>query len=62
MSAPLPEDRRRDIFAALVAAQDEGLSVSASRDKVANQFGVAPDAVREIEREGCAAGWPPLDE
>ena len=31
----LTEERRREIFAALVAAQDAGLGVAASRKKVA---------------------------
>jgi hypothetical protein len=60
MTDPLPDDRRRVIFADLVAAQDEGLAVTASRDLVAARYGVSPEQVREIEREGLDAGWPPL--
>ena len=62
MPDALPDDRRRVIFADLVNAQDEGLSVPASRDRVAERYGVTPEDVREIEREGLAAGWPPLGE
>jgi hypothetical protein len=56
----LPEDRRKDIFRALVEAQDGGASVAESRDRVARQFGVSERGVRWIEREGLDKGWPPL--
>ena len=62
MSEPLPEDRRQAVFAALVAAQDGGLAVVASRETVAKQFGLTPDEVQAIEREGLDSGWPPLSE
>jgi len=55
-----PLDNRRIIFRALVEAQDEGLSVSASRAEMARRFSVTEDDVREIEREGLANQWPPL--
>lgn len=54
------EPGRRLIFAALVAAQDEGLSVVASRTSVAKKFGVTPDEVSSIEKEGLQRQWPPL--
>jgi len=56
-----PEDRRRAVFAALVAAQDGGLGVAASRKQVAAAHGLTPRQVEKIEREGLAAQWPPLD-
>jgi hypothetical protein len=56
----LSEDRRKDIFRALVEAQDGGASVAESRDQVAQQFGVSEQEVRRIEREGLDKGWPPL--
>ena len=56
----LSEDRRKDIFRALVEAQDGGASVAESRDRVAQQFGVSEQEVRRIEREGLDDGWPPL--
>ena len=56
----LPEDRRKDIFRALVEAQDGGAPVAESRDHVAQQFGVSEQEVRRIEREGLDKGWPPL--
>lgn len=53
-------DRRKDIFRAVVEAQDGGMAVAASRAAVAGQFGVTEAEVRDIEREGMAGGWPPL--
>jgi hypothetical protein len=50
------------VFAALVAAQDEGLNVAASRKKIAGQFGLTPKQVERVEKEGLDAGWPPLGE
>lgn len=51
---------RKAVFAALVQAQDEGLSPLASRLKVAVAFGVHVEMVLEIEREGLEKEWPPL--
>jgi hypothetical protein len=62
MPEPLTDEQRRAVFAALVAAQDDGLSVAASRDRVAGEFGLTPAEVQAIEREGLDAGWPPLGE
>ena len=61
MTDGLPEERRRAVFAALVAAQDGGLSVPASRLKMAAQFGLVVETVEKLEREGLDAQWPPLD-
>jgi hypothetical protein len=55
-----PEDRRREVFAALVEAQDRGLSVHQSRQDVAAMFGVTWHTVEQIEREGMDKDWPPL--
>lgn len=55
-----PADRRREIFKALVQAQDTGLSVESSRRDVAEQFGITEAQVRRIERQGLDDGWPPL--
>lgn len=57
----LSDDRRMEIFAALVAAQDEGEPVSNSRALVADRFEVSDEQVRVIEREGLDNGWPPLE-
>ncbi|MBI1914780.1 MAG: hypothetical protein HYS12_08590 [Planctomycetes bacterium] len=56
----LPEDRRREIFLALVEAQDAGASATRSRQQMAERFGVTEQQVREIEREGLDGQWPPL--
>jgi len=62
MPDPIPTDQRRVIFAALVAAQDEGLAVAAARKLVASRYGVSPEQVEAIETEGLDEGWPPLDD
>jgi hypothetical protein len=56
----LTEQRRREIFAALVAAQDEGLSVRDSRATIARRFRVNVETVVEVEDEGLDGKWPPL--
>lgn len=61
MTDGLPEEWRRAVFAALVAAQDGDLSVPASRLKMAAQFGLVVETVEKLEREGLDAQWPPLD-
>ena len=60
MTDPLPDDRRRAIFADVVAAQDEGLAVAAARESVAARHNVSPEEVKAIEREGIEQEWPPL--
>ena len=57
---PPPEPRRKEIFLALVEAQDRGMSPAASRKAVAERFGVSEGQVRQIEREGLDNDWPPL--
>lgn len=56
----LPEDRRREIFLALVEAQDQELDVDRSRKLIAKRFSVSPSQLRTIEREGIDQEWPPL--
>jgi hypothetical protein len=55
-----PEDRRRDVFRALVEAQDAGRTVPDSRQDIARRFGLSEPEVRAIEREGIEHNWPPL--
>ena len=57
---PLPEPRRKEIFLALVEAQDHGMSPAESRKVVGERFGVSEGQVRQIEREGLDNDWPPL--
>ena len=57
----LTEEARREVFAALVEAQDLGDSVQESRATIARRFNLTEQDVRMIEREGLDALWPPLD-
>jgi hypothetical protein len=58
--SPLSEERRREIFLALVEAQDDEMGVAQSRKAVAERFHVSENQVRQIEREGVDNDWPPL--
>jgi hypothetical protein len=58
--AKLSLDRRKEIFLALVEAQDEPMTVAQSRETIAKQFGVTEKQIREIEQEGLDHEWPPL--
>ena len=56
----LSEARRKEIFVALVEAQDHAMTVPQSRKAVAEWFGLDEGQVRRIEREGLDHHWPPL--
>src|SRR5262245_22560785 len=56
----LPEEGRKEIFQALVEAQDQEVGVAQSRRLVAERFGISEEQVRQIEREGLDHQWPPL--
>jgi hypothetical protein len=56
----LSEERRREIFAALVEAQDSGVAVAQSRRDIAKRFGIDAVDVSSIEKEGMEQEWPPL--
>jgi hypothetical protein len=56
----LTEDRKKEIFLALVDAQDKAMSVGQSRKLMTEQFSISDDQVRQIEREGMDQQWPPL--
>jgi hypothetical protein len=56
----LSETRRKEIFLALVDAQDHDIGVAHSRRLMVERFGVSDSQVREIEREGIDNQWPPL--
>ena len=61
MSENLISDARRmEVFAALVAAQDQGASVRVSRHLMARRFEIPVEEVERIEREGLDQQWPPL--
>jgi hypothetical protein len=59
-SGVLAEDRRKEIFLAIVEAQDRQMDVAQSRKMAAEKFGVSESLVRQIEREGMDNQWPPL--
>jgi hypothetical protein len=55
--------QRKDIFSALVAAQDTGLmTIRQSVEKIARDFEITEAQLRQIEEEGVEKEWPPLDE
>jgi hypothetical protein len=56
----LSEADRKEIFSALVAAQDRNLTVPESRKRVCRQYGISDVQVRQIERQGLDQSWPPL--
>ena len=60
MDQQLAEARRKEIFMALVDAQDHEMTVAQSRQFIAQHFDVTEDQVRQIEREGLHHRWPPL--
>lgn len=62
MPDDLDEERRKTIFAAVVAAQDRGLSVAESRKLVCDELGVTIEQVKAAETEGMKKAWPPLGE
>jgi len=57
----LPEAERREIFLALVEAQDREPSVAKSREEISERFHITANQVRQIESEGVDNSWPPLD-
>jgi hypothetical protein len=56
----LAESQRKEVFLALVEAQDNAMTVVASRKTVAERFGVSARQVKCIEQEGLDKEWPPL--
>jgi hypothetical protein len=60
LAKEIDETRRREVFRALVEAQDGGSSVLQSRADVARHFRIPPHEVRRIEGEGIDKNWPPL--
>lgn len=54
------EEFRKEVFLALVEAQDRDVSVKESRADVAGRFGLSAKQVADIERDGIDGQWPPL--
>jgi hypothetical protein len=61
LEKPQSEEQRKEIFLALVQAQDGGASVADSRKLIGKLFVVSEQTVRRVEREGLDHGWPPLE-
>ena len=59
-SEQLSEERRKEIFLAIVEAQDKDMDVPQSRKFAVEKFGITESQVRQIEREGMDQQWPPL--
>jgi len=55
------EDKRKEIFRALVELQDTGCATEPSRIRIADQFSISVSEVQHVEREGIARHWPPLE-
>ena len=62
-SKRLTVQQKKEIFHALVAAQDTGLmTVAQSQEHVAQEFEITEAQLRQIEDEGIDKEWPPLNE
>jgi hypothetical protein len=55
----LSQAERKEVFLALVEAQDSARTVAQSRKAVVERFHIEKEQVR-IEREGLDGNWPPL--
>ncbi|HYV38990.1 MAG TPA: hypothetical protein VE988_25115 [Gemmataceae bacterium] len=56
----MSEDRRKEVFFALVDAQDHDMDVAQSRRTLVQRFGITENQIKQIEREGMDNQWPPL--
>ena len=57
----LKEEHRRDVFRALVEAEDfQDMPRPQAHRLIARRFGLSETQVRQIEREGMERLWPPL--
>jgi hypothetical protein len=62
MSTGIHEVDRREIFSQIVQMQDRGSSVGHVRASITQEFGISTETVLDIETEGIAKQWPPLNE
>jgi hypothetical protein len=58
--ADFSEQRRKEVFQALVELQDDGMAVAESRATISERFGLTDAQIRRIEEEGMDNEWPPL--
>lgn len=54
--------QRKEIFAALVTAQDDRMGVTESKQLVISNFKISDVQLRQIEEEGIEKEWPPLNQ
>jgi hypothetical protein len=60
-SEDLKEERRREIFRALVVTEDlQEMTRAQARRLVARRFSITEAVALQIEREGMDRLWPPL--
>jgi hypothetical protein len=57
---PLLLEQKKQVFAALVAAQDSDLTPAQSRVATAERYRLTVEQVWLIEQEGLEGEWPPL--
>jgi hypothetical protein len=62
MAHNLSEPVRKEIFSALVEAQDQEMPVAQSRREISRRFSISEEELRAIEREGLDNNWPPFEE
>ena len=62
MEHNLSEPVRKEIFSALIEAQDQEMPVAESRREIAHRFGISDEELRAIEREGLDNHWPPFED
>jgi hypothetical protein len=53
-------EQRKEVFLALVEAQDNKMTVPQSLKATAERFLLSEQQVRQIEQEGLTGEWPPL--
>jgi hypothetical protein len=58
----IPIEQRKEIFATLVATQDDLKNVRDSYEAVTAHFAITEEQLKEIEEEGIDKQWPPLEE
>ncbi len=56
----ISEDRRKEIFAAIVETQDDTPDVLRCRQLIAFRFGLNDTQIEQIEQQGIEGEWPPL--
>jgi hypothetical protein len=56
----VPLGLRKEVFLAVVKAQDQGATVAQSRESAVHRFHLSRRMVLAIEREGLDNRWPPL--